>query len=592
MTSTPEPRRRGWLAGALALSLAAGAQAAPGANDLAAAQAALARGDGIAAEAALNRALAAGAQRAQVASAMGEAWLEQGELRQARAWLSGGFAPGTELHGYRMLGRLERAEGNLAAAGAAYDAALRVAPRDAALWVDIARLRYAGGAQRQAIEAADEALRCDPRHPRALELRGQLVRDRFGPSAALAWFEAGLAAAPDDPGLLGEYAATLGELDRASDMLAVTRRLLAVAPGNGRAFYLQAVLAARAGDGALARGLLNRMPDDLRDSPAGLLLQGALELEAGNFTIAIDLFDRLTRLQPANARAQELLARAMTEAGSRDELLARFAPLAQRADASPYLLTLVARAFEDSGRRDLAAPLLDRAARAGAPPLVPIGNSGADAQGRVRALIAAGQAGAAAELAESARAANPGSGDAQALAGDAQLAQARPGEALQRYRLALEVRLSPGLLTRMLAALGAAGQPGEQGALAAGWFAGNPASPIGMRLAAALAAARSDWDAAATLLEGARSRGGERDALLLADLSLAQLRAGESDAALATARRAYSLAPGSAAVSQAYGMVLAADRRTARAARILLTKARAIGGDNPLLAQALAKLPR
>jgi len=39
-----------------------------------------------------------------------------------------------------------------------------------------------------------------------LELRGLLIREQFGLYAALPWFEAGLQAAPNDIGLLGEYA--------------------------------------------------------------------------------------------------------------------------------------------------------------------------------------------------------------------------------------------------------------------------------------------------------------------------------------------------------------------------------------------------
>lgn len=552
MTSTPETVRRRWLVTAFALALAGAAQAGPGESDIAAARQALVRSDGIAAEAALDRAVAAGAPRLAVAAAMGEAWLLQGDMRRARDWLGGDFAPGTEAHGNRMRGRLEHAAGNLPAAGAAYDAALRFARCDAPLWVDIGRLRYAGGEQRQAIEAAEQALTCDPRDPRALEFRGQLVRDSFGPAAALAWFEAGLAAAPDDPSLLGEYAATLGEVDRAREMLVVIRRLHARDPGNPRGLYLQAVLAARAGDMALARGVLGRIGGGALESPAAQLLLGALELDAGNHATAVDALSRLLRRQPANPRAQALLARALYESGNAGELLARFGRLAESGEASPYLLTLIAWAHEDTGRRDLAAPLLDRAARSGAARTVQVG--GVD--------------------------------------GDAQLALGRTDEALARYKLSAEVRFPGSLLARMLAALGAAGRRDEQAALAATWFAGNPASPLGMRLMASLAAGREDWGAAAALLDRAREHGGERDALVLADLSLAQLHGDDTGAALASAQRAYGLAPASAAVSQAYGMALAAEAKQPRAARSLLVKARALGGDNPMLAEALTKLAR
>jgi hypothetical protein len=62
----------------------------------------------------------------------------------------------------------------------------------------------------------------------------------------LPWFERGLALASDDSGLLGEYAARLGELGRAHAMLKITRHMLALDPGNPRALLLQAMLAGRA----------------------------------------------------------------------------------------------------------------------------------------------------------------------------------------------------------------------------------------------------------------------------------------------------------------------------------------------------------
>lgn len=77
---------------------------------------------------------------------------------------------------------------------------------------------------------------------------------------------------------------------------------------------------------------------------------------------------------------------------------------------------------------------------------------------------------------------------------------------------------------------------------------------------------------------------------LLADLSLAQLRADDSKAALATAERAYALQRGSGVAAQALGMALAAQGDDPVRARALLDKARRIGGDNPLLAEARAQI--
>lgn len=529
---------------------------------------ALDKGDGIAAEADLRRALDAGADRTEVAAAMGDALIKQGAPDKAREWLAPGrFAAGQESYGWRMLGRLERAAGNLPAAGQAYDRALKVTPNDGALWVDIGRLRYAGGEHLQAVEAADHALVLDPGNPRTLEFRGQLIRDQYGLTAALPWFEAGLRQKPDDLALLGEYAATLGELGQAKDMLAATRRMLALDPGNARALYLQAVLAARADKMDLARSLLGRTGDRIAGMPAAMLLRGALELEAGNPNLAIDVLDRLVRMQPANGPARLLLARAAAVAGDRAQLFAAFPDETAR---SPYLLTLQARSQEDQGRRDLAAPLLVRAAGAVSTQPLPIGERGdlgiltadwAETPGRigagvpyVRKLLGSGNLALAGEIAEKLRVANPGSADAQAVAGDVQLLQHNPVGAIERYRIAARVRATSDLVGRMALALDGAGQAGEADHLVDGQLAASPTNRHLNRLAAQRATRRGDWARARALLEYLRPALA-RDPGLLGELSEARLRIGDKAGAEEVAAAAYALRRGSWLTTRAYAGV-------------------------------------
>jgi predicted Zn-dependent protease len=572
MTFTPER------AGALAVAVFAAligttlAAAPPGAAGfLSAAQAALAKGDGIAAEAQLDRAVDAGAAREDVAAAMGDALLRQGALDQAREWLGPArFAAGQEGYGWRTLGRLERAAGNLPAAGNAYDRALQYSPNDGQIWVDIGRLRYAGGEQVQAVEAADHALALAPGDPRGLEFRGQLVRDQYGLTAALPWFEAGLRQAPDDVALLGEYAATLGELGRAKDMLKVTRRMLVIDPGNARALYLQAVLAARAGKMDLARSLLRRTGERIAGMPAAMLLRGVLELEAGNPNLAIDVLDRLVRMQPANGPARLLLARAAAVAGDRAQL---FAAVSDDLAGAPYLLTLQARAQEDAGRRDLAAPLLSRAASASGG-LRPIGDrqdaailaaDWEEASGRigagvpyVRKRVAGGNLGLAGEIAERLRAANPGSADAQAIAGDVRLLLRDPAGALERYRIAAKVRVTADLASRMALAFDGLGQAGAGDEVVEAHLAASPTDRHLNRVAAQRAARRGDWVRSRALLEYLALLA-PRDTGLLAELAEARARTGDKAGAERAAASAYALRRGSPALTRGYAQTASGD---------------------------------
>jgi cellulose synthase operon protein C len=512
----PELRLLAVLVGtALMVAGAVHAADGPASDALSQARAALRDGDGIAAEAALRRALEAGTPRAEVVAAMGEALLLQGAPGSAREWLTeSSFAAGEEGYGWRMLGRVERADGNLPAAGRAYDQALRFTPGDGRLWVDIGRLRYAGGEQLQAIEAADHALRLAPEEPRVLEFRGQLVRDSAGLIPALAWFERGLELAPDDIGLLGEYAATLGDLDRAHDMLKVTRRMLVLDPGNPRALFLQATLAARAGKVGLARDMLNRTGDSIAQIPSAMLLRGILELEAGNANLAIDRLDRLVRAQPANDSAALVLARAAYLAGDQAQLRG----LLDRArDPASYLMALQARSHERAGRRDLAAPLLDRAAIQGGSALRPIAEEEdlrilaadwAEQPGLigtgvlyVRKLLGAGDLAKAEAIAERLRAANPGSADVQAIAGDVQLMRGAAAAAIDRYVLAARVRADSGLIARHARALDLARRSDEADTLVEARLAASPTDHRLNLLAAERAARRGDWPRAAALAE-------------------------------------------------------------------------------------------
>lgn len=586
MIFMPDPRRArrlaAGLAGLLAMAAPAVAEGDRVGNLVHDARVALGRGDGIAAEAALRKAIAAGLPREAAAARMGEAYLDQGDLRKARQWLGPArFSPADAAHGWRMLGRLNMAERQLPAAGQAFDRALALTPDDSRLWVDIARLRHVGGEHAEAVIAADRAVRLDPANPRALELRGLLVRDSFGPAAALPWFEAGLAARSDDLGLLGEYAATLGELGRARDMLTVTRRMIALDPRDRRAFVLQAMLAARAGDVALGRRLLELAGPTAHETPAGLLLSGTLELEAGNNHLAVDLFERLLQRQPGNASARLLLARAMAAAGSDEELIARFAADVGAPGASPYLLTLLARAYENTGRRDLAATLLDRAA---APVEAPVRPEGGRASGavpgmaQVRDLALSGNLAAAAAAADRLARVMPGNADVRTLLGDLAYLQGDMPRALDAYRSAAALRFTAPLLLRGISAAERSGNAAAARAMLAVWRAGSPRDALGLRLEAGLAARLGAWDHAAVALDHLALRGLGRDPRVMADLALASTRSGRRERARQAATTARNLQPLSPTATLAVALTLEGDASRRDLAGRFMANARLLAG--------------
>lgn len=483
---------------------------------LAKARAALSKGDGIAAEAPLRSAARSGAVTDAVRAELGEALLIQGDRREARKMLYGGdFIAGSAAQGWHMRGRLELAEGHLAQAGQAFDQALRLDGESAALWIDIARLRFSGGEQSQAIAAAERAVKLGPKDPRALEMRGLLIREQFGLYAALPWFEAGLQVAPDDLGLLSEYAATLGDMGQYKAMLVVCRKLTSIDRGNVRALYLQAVLAARAGQTTLARKILQQTGTALRDVPAVMLLNGILEYRAGNSNLAIGHFNRLVRLQPDNVQARLLFVRALRRQNLNREAIDAAGLWPKQDFAPPYLLANVGHAYSAMGNKQEAAALLARADDPGEQPAQPIPNAqplsalamryadapnfAGNAVPYIRGLIGAGEGARAKEVADRLRLANPGAVDAWLLSGDTRMVMGDKLGALDMYGRAALMRFNLPTMLRIDYAMRALGHQADANAMVARFLRQNPGNPQALKLLSFGREAVGDRDGAAQI---------------------------------------------------------------------------------------------
>ena len=418
--------------------------------------------------------------------------------------------------------RLAIDNGNLPEAGRLYDEALTIDGANSGLWVDIARLRFRGGEHLSAIEAADNALELDNSYGPAILLRAQLVRDAHGLEASLPWFEAAVAADPRNPEVVGDYAATLGDLGRYSDMLSVVRDLADFAPAYPQVHYLQAVLAARANDPVLSSNLLIRSGLVGQGVPAAMMLDAVVNMQQGNFDTAAETLEALAERQPANSRIDELLARAFWLSGRDRELVDRFAARAEQGDATASLVMMVGRSFERLGERGRAIGFIQRAQQARASDPIVLENSGTagfalpaptaelrvlignrqnvSAEGRVRALLAR----------------FPLSGDIHTLAGDAALANGNAQLALERYEVAARVRRSWPLTRKLVHAYRVYGDDQAADILLARYIAGDPQNTDALLLQAKSSAAKEDWLRVEVLLDAAIELGAGNDLEVLA----------------------------------------------------------------------------
>jgi Tfp pilus assembly protein PilF len=393
-----------------------------------------------------------------------------------------------------------------------------LAPESPDLWVAIARLRLRGGEHLAALEAADRALVFGPDHAPALRLRALMVRDAHGAGDALRWFAAARKAAPADPDILADYAATLGDAGRARAMLKTVRALAEAAPDDPRAPYLQAVLAARGGEYGLARSLLTRSGMATRGVPAALLLEALISLQEGNTASAAATLEALSARQPANPRLRELWAHALFAGRRDDELIARFAEDAALPEASPYLIMLIARAHERRGDRVAAAPLLARAYRTGgrgAPVTLAAREGLPQPSGDLRRRLLAGDKAGARAAAEALRLRFPASADVGSLTGDAFLGTGDVAAALTAYGRAAEVRRPWPLTRRMMAAYGMIGQRAGRADLLARHVAGETENAGALIALARQQAESGAWDRVALLLDHAMRLGSGHDPALL-----------------------------------------------------------------------------
>ena len=479
------------------------------------ADAALARRDPVWAEASVRKAITRTHADNALRAWLAEALLAEGDRAGARAALdAGGMTPDSAGLGWRVRGQIALAEGHLDAAAAAFDQALHFAPGDADLWVAIASLRFTGGEQAQAVVAADRAVALDPRNPRALALRGMLIREQYGLAASLPWFEAALHLYPDEPPLLDAYASTLGDMGQYRAMLIVARKLAEVDPKNQRPRLMEAVLAARAGETGLARSILQRTGTAFRDMPAALLLSGVLDYRVGNFDLSVAALERLVRMQPDNRVARHVLARALAAKGEWRRLVDLFDGDVEASRAGPDLTALVGHAWTRlSGREGAARARTDRArgqaliaraavmGRSGVQSAAPLASNGtlpvlgqryadnprlaANAVPYIRALLAAHQADEAQPVADRLRDENMGNADAQMLAGDVRMVRGDSRAALIDYTNAASIRFNEAVLVRMDAALRAAGRGGDADGMTSRYLAQNPESAVAMTLLAA-----------------------------------------------------------------------------------------------------------
>lgn len=310
----------------------------------------LSLGDGHAAQAMLDR-LGPGAKVPQdIAELRAEAALLRGAGDAVLKELEGRQTPEAE----RLRAMVALTAGKLADAATHFEAGEKLGG-NARLFADHARLALVTGDVDKAEALLAKARKLAPDGIDTLLVGGEVAVRRGDLKTALDSFGRAVSLYPASlPALTGK-AAVLGDLGRTKEMRAVLDKATAFAPRNTTVVYLRAKAAADAKDWKAVRAAVQPEESNLPAlHPVRVVYAEAL-LRLGQHELAIAQAQPIVRAQPGAILAARVLAEAQLATGDARAAMATLAPAANRPDARPEDLALMAKAAKLAGSPDAAA---------------------------------------------------------------------------------------------------------------------------------------------------------------------------------------------------------------------------------------------
>jgi len=187
----------------------------------------------------------------------------------------------------------------------------------------------------------------------------------------------------------------------------------------------------------------------------------------------------------------------------------------------------------------------------------------------IRAMIAQGDTSGALARAQALVTQHSGVPAAHLLIGDTLMLMQRFADAANAYRGAADLCFDESTMLRLVEALDRGDRLADAANVLALFLSQNPVNTAALRLSGKWQLAAGDFDAAIDTLELLRTRIGDGDAGLNADLATAYAAIDALDMAEAFGEAAYALAPNNPMVADAYGWALFRGGDAAGAAELL-----------------------
>ncbi len=239
--------------------------------------------------------------------------------------------------------------------------AVRLDPTAAEPKIALARLLGATNPA-EASRLLDQVLAANPRSVEALLVKGELARSKGDTKTALSDFDAALQIDPKNAAVRLSRASLNIAQDKYAAADEDLGPVLKTDPNNFFANYLRALEQAKQKQFTAADRLLDRLSPSFARFPGGYYLQGATKLELGQNAQAESLLTRYIALAPGDTRAARLAALAALRQRAPGRAIDYLKPVAAKPNADADTLTLLGNAYMAAGKPDVALQQFDRAA--------------------------------------------------------------------------------------------------------------------------------------------------------------------------------------------------------------------------------------
>lgn len=322
------------------------------------------RGDVPAAEKELRRARDLKYPAGEVDPPLALAWARLGQYQQVIDKMSTaqGATPTLTAELKTAIGQAQLGLGKVDLAKAAFAEAQSADARYAPAMVGEAVIAARSGDMAAATAASDRALAVAPDNPEVLQLKGDLMLAQGRDDDAIAAYRKAIAA---DTGHLASYwslVSTLireGKTDEAQKAMA---SLKAVAPKHPQTFYFDALLLSQQRKFGEARDAIQQFLAATPDNMQGIMLAATIDYELRDYDRAVAGAQKALARSPNNDFARRLLIATYLRTGQPGKALDALQPMLPRMENSAVLQGVAGEVYLQNGDPSTAAGYFERAA--------------------------------------------------------------------------------------------------------------------------------------------------------------------------------------------------------------------------------------